>query len=126
MSSYCNTVPTPEGGTHEAGFRTALSKGLKAYGELIGNKRASVITPDDVVSGAWAVLSVFVPDPEFQGQTKEKLVTAGVARNVENSIKDHFDHFLTGDPDAAKTLLEHVVERAEERLKRRQARETAA
>ena len=125
MSSYCNTVPTPEGGTHEAGFRTALSKGLKAYGELIGNKRASVITPDDVVSGAWAVLSVFVPDPEFQGQTKEKLVTAGVARNVENSIKDHFDHFLTGNPDAAKTLLEHVVERAEERLKRRQARETA-
>ncbi len=125
MSSYCNTVPTPEGGTHEAGFRTALSKALKSYAELIGNKRASIIAPDDVVSGAWAVLSVFVPDPEFQGQTKEKLVTAGVARNVENSVKDHFDHFLTGDPDAARTLLEYIIERAEERLKRRQAKETA-
>ena len=125
MSSYCNTVPTPEGGTHEAGYRTALSKALKSYAELVGNKRASIITPEDVVGGAWCVLSVFVPDPEFQGQTKEKLVTVGVARNVENSVKDHFDHFLSGDPVAAKVLLERIIERADDRLRRRQARETA-
>ncbi|MFT5440763.1 MAG: topoisomerase-4 subunit B [Alphaproteobacteria bacterium] len=125
MSSYCNTVPTPEGGTHETGFRTALSKALKSYAELVANKRASIITPEDVVGGSWGVLSVFVPDPEFQGQTKEKLVTVGVARNVENSIKDHFDHFLSGNPGAAKILLERIIERAEDRLRRRQARETA-
>jgi topoisomerase IV subunit B len=125
MSSYCNTVPTPEGGTHETGFRTALSKALKAYAELVANKRASIITPEDVVGGSWGVLSVFVPDPEFQGQTKEKLVTVSVARNVENSIKDHFDHFLSGNPVAAKILLERIIERAEDRLRRRQARETA-
>ena len=125
MSSYCNTVPTPEGGTHEAGYRTALSKALKSYAELVGNKRASIITPEDVVGGAWCVLSVFVPDPEFQGQTKEKLVTVGVARNVENSVKDHFDHFLSGNPVAAKVLLERIIERADDRLRRRQARETA-
>jgi topoisomerase-4 subunit B len=125
MSSYCNTVPTPEGGTHETGFRTALSKAFKSYAELVTNKRASIITPEDVVGGSWGVLSVFVPDPEFQGQTKEKLVTVGVARNVENSIKDHFDHFLSGNPGAAKILLERIIERAEDRLRRRQARETA-
>ena len=125
LVSYCNTVPTPEGGTHEAGLRAALTKGLKTYAELAGNKRGNIITGDDVVGGAWGVLSVFVPDPEFQGQTKEKLTTTSVARNVENSLKDHFDHFLSGDPAAANILLERVIERADDRLKRRQAKETA-
>ena len=125
LVSYCNTVPTPEGGTHEAGLRTALTKGLKTYAELAGNKRGSIITSDDVVGGAWGVLSVFVPDPEFQGQTKERLTTTNVARNVESSLKDHFDHFLSGDPAAANILLERVIERADDRLKRRQAKETA-
>jgi len=123
--SYCNTVPTPEGGTHEAGLRNALVKGLRAYAELTGNKRASIITADDVVGGAWGVLSAFVPNPEFQGQTKEKLTTSGVTRYVEAVIKDHFDHFLTDDPKAATALLESILERAEDRLRRRQAKETA-
>ncbi|NKB22471.1 MAG: DNA topoisomerase IV subunit B [Alphaproteobacteria bacterium] len=125
LVSYCNTVPTPDGGTHEAGLRAALTKGLKSYAELAGNKRGGIITGDDVIGGAWGVLSVFVPDPEFQGQTKDRLTTTNVARNVENSLKDHFDHFLSGDPAAANILLERVIERADDRLKRRQAKETA-
>jgi topoisomerase-4 subunit B len=125
MASYCNTIPTPEGGTHEAGLRAALTKGLRAYATLTKDKRASTLTADDVMGGAWGVLSVFIPDPEFQGQTKEKLTTTGVTRHVENSLKDHFDHFLSGNPEAANRLLERVLERAEERLRRRKDKETA-
>lgn len=123
--SYCNTIPTPEGGTHEAGLKAALIKGLKNYAQLAGNKRGNIINGDDIIGGAWGILSVFVPNPEFQGQTKEKLTTVNVTRNIEISLKDHFDHFLSGDPDAANNLLERVIERAEERLKRRQNKETA-
>ncbi len=125
LSSYCNTVPTPQGGTHETGLRTALSRGLKAYAELVGNKRASIITADDVISGTWGVLSVFIANPEFQGQTKERLSTTGVTRLVEASLKDHFDHFLTGHPEAANALLERIIERAGDRLRRRQEKELA-
>ncbi len=125
LSSYCNTVPTPAGGTHETGLRNALTRGLKAYAELVGSKRASIITADDVVGGAWGVLSVFIANPEFQGQTKEKLSTSGVTRLVEASLKDHFDHFLTGHPEAANALLDRINARAEERLRRRQEREMA-
>ena len=125
LVSYCNTVRTQEGGTHESGLRTALTKALKSYAELAGNKRGGIITGDDVIGGTWGVLSVFVTDPEFQGQTKDKLTTTSVARNVENSLKDHFDHFLSGDPIAATKLLERILERAEDRLSRRQAKETA-
>ncbi|MEK9644381.1 MAG: DNA topoisomerase IV subunit B [Alphaproteobacteria bacterium] len=125
LASYCNTVPTPEGGTHESGLRTALARGLKSYAEMIGNKRAGIITGDDVIGGSAGILSVFVANPEFQGQTKEKLSSPGVAKLVETSIKDHFDHFLTGNPQAANNLLEHVLERAEERLQRRKDREFA-
>jgi topoisomerase-4 subunit B len=125
LSSYCNTVPTPQGGTHETGLRNALTRALKAYAELVGNKRASIITADDVVGGAWGVLSVFIANPEFQGQTKERLSTTGVTRLVEASLKDHFDHFLTGHPEAANALLDRIFARAEERLRRRQEREMA-
>ena len=125
LVSYCNTVRTREGGTHEAGLRAALTKGLKSYAELAGNKRGGIIAGDDVMGGTWGVLSVFVPDPEFQGQTKDKLTTTNVVRNVENSLKDHFDHFLSGDPIAATKLLERILERAEDRLSRRRAKETA-
>ena len=125
LSSYCNTVPTPEGGTHEAGLRGALLRGLKGYAALTGNKKASILTGDDVAGGVWGLLSAFVPNPEFQGQTKEKLTTPSVARLVEATIKDHFDHYLSGHPDAANALLERVIERAEDRLKRRQAKDTA-
>ncbi len=123
MQSYCNTVPTPEGGTHEAGLRAALSKGLKAYGELVKNKRAAVITPEDVMTSAGAVLSLFIREPEFQGQTKEKLASSEATRLVEAAVRDHFDHWLTASPQEAAKLLDWVVERAEDRIKRRQEKE---
>ncbi|TXH33695.1 MAG: DNA topoisomerase IV subunit B [Rhodospirillaceae bacterium] len=122
-SSYCNTVPTPEGGTHETGLRTGLLRSLKAYGDLVGNRKAAQITSDDITGGAMMLLSVFIRDPQFQGQTKEKLATAEAARLVEASIKDHFDHWLSGDPARAKDLLERVIEKAEERLRKRQDKE---
>jgi topoisomerase-4 subunit B len=125
LNSYCNTVPTPEGGTHELGFRGALLRGLKAYGELINNKKAAQITAEDILSGATAVLSVFIPDPQFQGQTKEKLTTSEASRLVDLAIKDHFDNWLAGAPDQANNLLAWVIEKSEERLRRRQEKETS-
>ncbi len=122
-NSYCNTVPTPQGGSHESGMRTALSRGLRAYGEMIGSKRAGQLTADDVADGASIMLSLFIRDPQFQGQTKERLGMPEAARLVESTIKDHFDHWLSGDPAAAKALLEHCLERADERLRRREQRE---
>ncbi len=125
MQSYCNTVPTPEGGTHEAGFRAALTRGLKQYAELTGEKRGLIITADDVLSQAGALVSVFVANPEFQGQTKERLSSSDAQRLVEKALADPFDHWLTAQPKAASALLEFVVERAEERLKRRKDKEVA-
>ena len=123
MQSYCNTVPTPEGGTHEAGFRAALTRGLKAYGDLVGEKRSGLITAEDVAAQAGALISVFVRNPEFQGQTKERLSSSDAQRLVENALRDPFDHFLTGSPKIARALLDFVVERAEERLRRRAEKE---
>ncbi len=125
MQSYCNTVPTPEGGTHEAGFRAALTKGLKAYGELAGEKRAGIITADDVIANAGALISVFIRNPEFQGQTKERLSSSDAQRLVENALRDPFDHWLTASPKAARSLLDFVIDRAEERLKRRKDKEVS-
>ena len=125
VSSYCNTVPTPLGGTHEAGLRNALAKGLRAYGELVGNKKAAQLSTDDVVGGACALLSVFLPQPQFQGQTKEKLVSAEATRLVESAVKDHFDHWLSADPEAANALLGLAMERADERQRRRREVEVA-
>ena len=124
FNSYCNTVPTPLGGTHENGMRGAIVKGLKAYGELVSNRQASKITADDALGGACVMLSVFITDPQFQGQTKEKLSTIEAQKLVENAVRDHFDHWLAGDPERSKTLLERVVERAEERLRKRSIKET--
>ncbi len=125
MQSYCNTVPTPEGGTHEAGFRAVLLRGLKAYGELTGEKRIGILTAEDVVAQAGALISVFVRNPEFQGQTKERLSSSDAQRLVENALRDPFDHWLTAQPKAATALLEFVIDHAEERLKRRKEREVA-
>jgi topoisomerase-4 subunit B len=125
MQSYCNTVPTPEGGTHEAGFRAALTRGLKAYAELVGDKRGTIITAEDVVAQAGSLISVFIKNPEFQGQTKERLSSSEAQRLVEAALRDPFDHWLTGQPKAARGLLEFVIERAEERLKRRKDKEVA-
>jgi topoisomerase-4 subunit B len=121
--SYCNTIPTPEGGTHEAGLRTALTRGIKAYGELIGHRRVGPATGDDVIAGAAMLLSLFMRDPQFQGQTKERLASAEAARLVETALRDHFDHWLSADPATSRTLLDRIAERAEERQRRRQQRE---
>ncbi len=123
--SYCNTVPTPEGGSHEAGLRSALTRSLKAYGDLVGNRRAGQVTGDDVMAGAAVLLSLFIREPQFQGQTKERLASPEASRLVDASLKDHFDHWLSGDPVAAKALLERIVEKAEERQRRRQEKDLA-
>jgi topoisomerase-4 subunit B len=123
LSSYCNTVPTPDGGTHEAGLRSALTKSLRAYGELTGNKRVAQLTADDVLGTAAAMLSVFIREPEFQGQTKDRLSSPEAQRIVESGLRDAFDHWLTGNPSQANRLLDWVVDRSEERLRRRKEKE---
>ncbi|AUX69929.1 DNA topoisomerase IV subunit B [Porphyrobacter sp. HT-58-2] len=122
-SWYCNTVPTPDGGTHEQGLRTALTRALRAFGELVGQKKAKDITADDVMTGAEVMLSVFIRDPQFQSQTKDRLTSPEAARLVENAVRDHFDHFLTDNMERGKALLGEVMERMDERLKRKQERE---
>jgi topoisomerase-4 subunit B len=121
--SYCNTIPTPSGGTHEAGVRSMLTRGLKNFGELVGNKKASVITPDDVLGTAAIMLSVFIRDPQFQGQTKEKLVTADATKWVDSGLKDYFDHWLTNDTNRSKMLLDALIERAEDRVRKKDDKE---
>jgi topoisomerase-4 subunit B len=126
LTSYCNTIPTPDGGTHESGLRTALLRGLKDHAERIGQgKRAAPVTSDDVMTGAGCMLSVFVREPEFQGQTKDRLATAAAQKIVENAIKDPFDHWLSGNPARANKLLDFVIDRAEERIRRRQEKEVS-
>jgi topoisomerase IV subunit B len=126
LNSYCNTIPTPDGGMHESGLRTALTRGLKDHAERVGQgKRAAAITSDDVMVGAGAMLSVFIREPEFQGQTKDRLATAEAQKIVEQAIKDPFDHWLAGNPLQANKLFDFVVERAEERLRRRQEKDIA-
>ncbi len=119
VQSYCNTVPTPQGGTHEQGLKSAILRGLKAYGEMIGNKKAANLTIEDILETASVVLSIFIAEPSFQGQTKEKLVSNGVSKPVENIIKDHFDHFLSSDKALATNLLEHVISIAEFRISKK-------
>ncbi|MCB1517538.1 MAG: DNA topoisomerase IV subunit B [Hyphomicrobiaceae bacterium] len=123
ISSYCNTVPTRDGGTHEAGLRTALLRGLKNYGEMLGNKRASIITADDILTSCGAMLSVFVREPEFVGQTKDRLATGEATRIVDTAIRDAFEFWLTHTPTQAGKLLDWCVDRADERLRRRKQKE---
>ena len=123
--SYCNTIPTSEGGTHEAGLRSALLRGIKGYGELVGNRRIPQATGEDVTTGSATLLSLFIRDPQFQGQTKERLASSEATRLVESAVKDHFDHWLSADPATARVLLDRIAERAEERQRRRQQRELA-
>ncbi|HTR16128.1 MAG TPA: DNA topoisomerase IV subunit B [Acetobacteraceae bacterium] len=124
LHSYCNTVPTPQGGTHETGLRNALLKGLRAWGEQRGNKRATQVTAEDVTGTMAAKLSAFIREPQFQGQTKEKLTSPEATRLVETALRDRFDHWLAGHPAQADTLLAFIVERAEERLRRRELKDT--
>ena len=124
-NTYCNTIPTPEGGTHEAGLRAALLRSLRAHGDLVGNKRAAQITADDALGGACVLLSLFIKDPQFQGQTKDKLASPEATRLVDNAIKDHCDHWLSGDPESGKALLARAIDRAEDRQRRKLAKETS-
>ena len=123
VHSYCNTVPTPQGGTHEAGFRAALLKGVRAWGENRSNKRAATITAEDVVSQMAAKLSVFVREPQFQGQTKEKLTSPSATKLVEQALRDRFDQWLGANPNQADTLLAFLIERADERMRRRDSKD---
>ncbi|HKL69632.1 DNA topoisomerase IV subunit B [Salibaculum sp.] len=125
LQSYCNTVPTPEGGTHVAGFWAAILKGIKAYGELVNNRKAQQITRDDLMTGGCALVSCFIREPEFVGQTKDRLATAEAQRMVENAVRDHFDNWLAADTKSAGAILDFLVLRAEERQRRRQEKETA-
>ena len=121
--SYCNTIPTPSGGSHENGFRNALLRSVRAFAELSGQKKANQITGDDLIGSAAFALSVFIPNPQFQGQTKERLDSPETQRLLEANLKDHFDHWLSGDPKAAGALIQHLIERAEDRLRRRAERD---
>ncbi|ESX50122.1 DNA topoisomerase IV subunit B [Mesorhizobium sp. C416B] len=125
VNSYCNTIPTGEGGTHEAGFRNVLTRGLRAYADLVGNKRASIVTSEDVMISAAGMLSVFIREPEFVGQTKDRLATIEAIRIVETAIRDPFDHWLADNPQEASKLLEWVIARADERVRRRQEKEVS-
>jgi topoisomerase-4 subunit B len=115
LSSYCNTIPTPEGGTHVQGLRSALSKGLKNYADMVNNKKAGMLTPDDIFGSATVLLSIFVREPQFQGQTKDKLTSAHATRLIENAVKDNFEHWLTGNTASSKYLLDYLISVAEER-----------
>ncbi len=123
--SYCNTIPTPQGGTHESGMRSALLRGLRAYGEMVGNRRATAITGDEAFGDAAVLISLFIRNPQFQGQTKEKLANVEAARLVDQVIKDHFDHWLVADAVGSKTLLDHLIFKAEERARLNQAKDLA-
>ena len=123
LNSYCNTIPTTQGGTHEQGLRNALTRGLRAHGERANNRKTALIMPDDVMEGACAVLSIFIREPEFQGQTKEKLSSPDAQRLVENAVRDHFDHWLAESPAEADALLGWCIDLAEDRLKRKQEKE---
>jgi topoisomerase-4 subunit B len=125
IHSYCNTVPTPEGGTHEAGFWAAVLKGMRAYGERVKNRKAELITREDLLAGGCALISVFIREPQFVGQTKDRLATEDAARMVEGAVRDHFDTWLAADPKSAGAILDFLVLRAEERLRRRAEKETA-
>jgi len=125
LHSYCNTVPTPSGGTHETGFRQAIVRGLRNFGDLAGNRKAADITADDALAGSAAMLSVFLRDPQFQGQTKDRLVSADAARQTEQAVRDRFDHWLAADASRATFLLDAAIERAEERKRRKKEKEVA-
>jgi topoisomerase-4 subunit B len=124
LHSYCNTVPTPEGGTHEAGFWAAMLKGIRAYGELVKNRKASEITREDMLTGGCALISIFIREPSFVGQTKDRLSTEEAAKWVESAVRDHFDNWLANDTKSAGAILDFLVLRAEERLRRRAEKET--
>jgi topoisomerase-4 subunit B len=122
--SYCNTIPTPLGGTHDTGFKNAIFKGLKSFGESVGNKKVALIAIEDMQSSIYSVISVFIHEPQFQGQTKERLTTAKVAKFVESTVKNYFDHWLASNRQEAEIILEYIIQNAESRIAKKNERET--
>ncbi len=122
-SYYCNTIPTPDGGTHEQGLRAALTKGIRAFGDLVGQKKAREIQAEDLLAPAELMLSVFIREPQFQSQTKDRLTSPDAARLVENAVRDHFDHYLSDHMERGRALLTYVLDRMDDRLRRKQERE---
>jgi topoisomerase-4 subunit B len=125
FQSYCNTVPTPSGGTHEIGFRQAIVRGLRSFGDLVGNKKAADVTADDALAGAAIMLSIFIRSPQFQGQTKDRLVSSDATRQTEQAVRDRFDQWLSADAGRANYLLEAAIEKADERKRRKKEKEVA-
>ncbi len=125
LNSYCNTVPTPDGGTHELGLKNGLLKALRSHSERIGNKKGLTINSDDIAKSMVAVISLFIPDPKFQGQTKDKLSNTSAQKFVENAVKDRFENWLSNSPQQSERLLQWIISFTEERLKRRQEKETS-
>ena len=123
IQSYCNTILTPDGGTHEAGLRSALLKSIKAFGEMVGNKKTSQITTEDILGSASIVISFFMNEPQFQGQTKHKLVSHEATKLVESTLKNHFDHWLSGNIEKAQLLLQHILTQTEDRLSKKTDKE---
>ncbi|MDD9899670.1 MAG: DNA topoisomerase IV subunit B [Alphaproteobacteria bacterium] len=123
LSSYCNTVPTPLGGTHVQGLRSGLARGLRNYADMTNNRKAGSLSPDDILGSATVLLSIFIRDPQFQGQTKDKLTTLHATRLVEGAVRDHFEHWLTGDNSASRALLDYLVQMAEERRRAKDVKE---
>jgi topoisomerase-4 subunit B len=125
IQSYCNTIPTPLGGTHEQGLRSALLRAFRSYGEVIGGKKINQIAIEDILESACIVLSIFIKDPLFQGQTKEKLVSGGISKIAENIIKDHLDHWLSSNKTIATAILDHIISLAEYRINRKNEKQIA-
>jgi len=125
FASYCNTIATIDGGTHESGFKAAITKGIKAYGEKVNNKAAANIIGEDVFDSVAAIVSVFYKTPQFLGQTKEKLSNPEIARYTENALRDPWEMFLASDPKTANAILDFVINLANARIKTKQVKEIA-
>ena len=125
FASYCNTIATIDGGTHESGFKSAITRGIKSYGDKVNNKSAASIISDDVFDSVAAIVSVFYKTPQFLGQTKEKLSNPEIARFTENALRDPWEIFLASDPKTANAVLDFVVNLANARIKTKQVKEIA-